>query len=68
MQADPQPIRTRTAAALRDATLKLAIERTTGTAERKRAALAYFPEFEAARERGTRVKDHIVVNLDHSTW
>ena len=36
------------------ATLKIAIERTTATAERKRAAaLADFPEFDAARERGT---------------
>ena len=37
-------------AALADRTLKIAIDRTTGTAERKRAeAVADFPEFEAAR-------------------
>ncbi|MFO1144967.1 MAG: LutB/LldF family L-lactate oxidation iron-sulfur protein [Amaricoccus sp.] len=53
-------------AALADATLKLAIERTTGTAERKRAAaLAAFPEFEAARDRGRAIKDHVIANLDH---
>src|SRR3954467_8693796 len=54
------------ARALEDATLKLAIDRTTVTAERKRAlALADFPQFAAARERGTRIKQHVVANLDH---
>ena len=53
-------------AALADATLKVAIDRTTGTAERKRAAaLAGFPEFEAARGRGKAIKDHVIANLDH---
>jgi L-lactate dehydrogenase complex protein LldF len=52
--------------ALADATLKVAIERTTGTAERKRAgALAAFPEFEAARTRGRAIKDHVIAHLDH---
>ena len=56
----------RAAAALADLTLKIAIERTTGTAERKRAAaLADFPQYEAARERGKRIKDHVIANLDH---
>ena len=54
------------ARALSDPTLKLAIDRTTVTAERKRAAaLADYPQFAAARERGTAIKDHVVANLDH---
>ena len=45
--------KTRAKGALADRTLKVAIDRTTGNAERKRAAaLAVFPEFPAARERG----------------
>ena len=60
------PFKTRSAAALVDATLKVAIERTAGTAEKKRvAALDDFPQFEAARERGQRIKDHVIANLDH---
>ncbi len=54
------------ARALADTTLKTAIDRTTVTAETKRkAALADYPQFAAARERGTRIKDHVVANLDH---
>ena len=47
----PQPgFKERAAAALSDGALKIAIDRTTGTAERKRAtALAAFPEFDSAR-------------------
>jgi L-lactate dehydrogenase complex protein LldF len=53
-------------AALADPTLKLAIDRTTGTAERKRAAaVEAFPRFEAARDRGRRIKDHVIAHLDH---
>ena len=56
----------RSDAALADATLKIAIDRTTGTAERKRAAaLAKFPEYDAARSRGRAIKDHVIANLDH---
>ena len=52
--------------ALSDPKLKLAIDRTTGTAERKRsAALAAFPQFDAARERGKRIKDHVIEHFDH---
>ena len=51
---------------LPNATLKIAIDRTTGTAERKRAAaIADFPEFAAARDRGRRIKDHVIAHLDH---
>ena len=58
--------KTRAKAALADRTLKIAIDRTTGTAERKRAAaLAAFPEFAAARERGKAIKDHVIAHLDH---
>ena len=57
--------KTRAKDALADRTLKVAIDRTTGTAERKRAAaLAAFPEFAAARERGKAIKDHVIANLD----
>ena len=66
MQRAAEPFKTRTATALVDATLKIAIERTTATAERKRAAaLSDFPEFDAARDRGRRIKDHVIANLDH---
>ena len=53
-------------AALADAVLKVAIDRTTGTAETKRAAaVADFPEFDATRERSRRIKDHVIANLEH---
>ena len=56
----------RAEAALADPTLKLAIDRTTGTAERKRAlAMTQFPQFDAARERGKAIKDHVIANLEH---
>ncbi|MDP5309178.1 lactate utilization protein B [Paracoccus spongiarum] len=63
----PQPsFKARAGAALADPTLKLAIDRTTGTAERKRAAaVAAFPEFDAARARGKAIKDHVIAHLDH---
>ncbi|MDP5307270.1 lactate utilization protein B [Paracoccus spongiarum] len=60
------PFKARADAALADRTLKLAIDRTTGTAEAKRAAaLSAFPEFEAARARGKAIKDHVIAHLDH---
>ncbi|WP_313351492.1 lactate utilization protein B, partial [Paracoccus sp. (in: a-proteobacteria)] len=67
MTAAAQPaFKDRAKAALADPTLKLAIDRTTGNAERKRAAaLAAFPEFESARARGKAIKDHVVAHLDH---
>ena len=67
MAAAAQPaFKARAAAALADPTLKIAIDRTTGTAERKRgAAVGAFPEFAAARERGKAIKDHVIAHLDH---
>jgi L-lactate dehydrogenase complex protein LldF len=60
------PFRSNVERALGDALLKMAIDRTTVTAERKRtAALANFPQFAAARERGTAIKNHVVANLDY---
>ncbi len=51
-------------AALADRTLKVAVERTAGTAEAKRAvAVSAFPDFEAARTRAAAIKDHVVANL-----
>jgi L-lactate dehydrogenase complex protein LldF len=53
-------------AALADARLKSAIDRTTGNAERKRAdAIGSWPDFPAARDLGRRIKDHVVGHLDH---
>ena len=66
MQLGPERFKANAQAALADRTLKIAIDRTTGTAERKRAeAVAEFPEFDAARQRGRRIKDHVIANLDH---
>ena len=60
------PFKDRATAALADKTLKIAIDRTTGNAERKRAAaVAAFPEFEAARARGKAIKDHVIAHLGH---
>lgn len=56
----------RAAAALADPVLKIAVERTAGTAEAKRAlAVAAFPDFEAARTRAAAIKDHVIANLGH---
>lgn len=66
MHAAPVHFKSRVDAAFADPTLKIAIGRTTGTAERKRAAaLADFPQFAAARDLGKRIKDHVIANLDH---
>jgi L-lactate dehydrogenase complex protein LldF len=56
----------RVSLALGDATLKLAIDRTTNTARSKRAAaIAAWPEFGAARELGRDIKDHVIANLEY---
>jgi L-lactate dehydrogenase complex protein LldF len=66
VQGAKETFKVRANAALSNATLRLAIERTTGTAEVKRAAaITDFPEFGAARDRGRRIKDHVIANLDH---
>jgi L-lactate dehydrogenase complex protein LldF len=66
MQLGSERFKANAQAALADRTLKIAIDRTTGTAVRKRAeAVAEFPEFDAARQRGRRIKDHVIANLDH---
>lgn len=58
--------KTRASAALADANLKLAIDRTTRTARAKReAAVAAWPGFPEARDLGRRIKDHVIENLDH---
>ncbi|HQT46901.1 MAG: (Fe-S)-binding protein [Acidocella sp. 20-63-7] len=64
--SDPGDFAARVDAALGDATLKRAIERTTGTARTKRAAaIAAWPEFPQARELGRDMKDHVIENLAH---
>ena len=66
MQTSVISFHDRAQAALDDPTLKIAIDRTTGNAEKKRAvAVAAFPQFEAARDLGQRIKDHVVAHLDH---
>jgi L-lactate dehydrogenase complex protein LldF len=66
VQPTTERFKTNAREALADRTLKTAIDRTTGTATRKRAeAVAAFPEFDAARERGRRIKDHVIAHLDH---
>ncbi|MDO5604866.1 MAG: lactate utilization protein B [Paracoccus sp. (in: a-proteobacteria)] len=62
----PASFKARAHAALSDANLKVAIDRTTGTAETKRAAaVAAFDEFQPARVRGQAIKDHVIAHLDH---
>ena len=66
MNAPQQGFKERADAELKNAVLKIAIDRTTGNAERKRAvAVAAFPEFQAARARGRAIKDHVIAHLDH---
>jgi L-lactate dehydrogenase complex protein LldF len=56
----------RVSLALGDATLKLAIDRTTNTARSKRAAaIAAWPEFGLARELGKDIKDHVIANFEY---
>lgn len=58
--------RQRSDEALTNSNLKLAIERTAGTAEAKRtAAVKGFDEFAATRERGRQIKDHVIEHLAH---
>ena len=57
---------TRVQAALANPLLKIAIDRTTGTARAKRAAaVAARPGFAAGRDLGRDIKDHVIDNLDH---
>ncbi|HUO54429.1 MAG TPA: lactate utilization protein B [Rhodoblastus sp.] len=50
--------------ALHDPQLKIALERTTGNARRKRAAaVAAWPEFDAARAAAAAIKDHAIEHM-----
>ncbi len=52
--------------ALADKQLKVAIERTTGNARRKRAAaVSAWPEFDAARKAAAAIKDHAIAHMAH---
>jgi L-lactate dehydrogenase complex protein LldF len=52
--------------ALHDETLQQALHKAKGGFVDKRgAAILDFPDFEAARERGRRIKDHTLAHLDH---
>ena len=62
----PPTFKARADAALADPTLKIAIDRTTGTAERKRAAaLADFPSSLRRASAASAIKDHVIAHLDH---
>lgn len=66
MKGVESSFKSRADAALSNMALKMAIDRTAGTAEAKRgAAVNEFPQFAAARERGRRIKDHVTANLAH---
>lgn len=66
MSSAEASFKARAATALADSRLKLAIDRTAGTAEQKRAtAVDDFPEFAEARTRGRRIKDHVIAHLGH---
>ena len=68
MSADVRPggFDARVQAALADPLLKIAIDRTTGTARAKRAAaVAAWPGFSAARDLGRDIKDHVIDHLNH---
>jgi L-lactate dehydrogenase complex protein LldF len=61
-----RPFGARVAGALSDPLLKVAIDRTTGTARAKRAAaMANWPGFADARVLGRDIKDHVIARLDH---
>ena len=61
-----KPFKTRVHDALANKTLKIAVERTAGTAEIKRsAAVGEYREFEQTRSRGRRIKDHVLDNLSY---
>ena len=64
--AEATSFKDRADAALADRILKVAVERTAGTAEAKRAvAVDAFPDFQAARTRAAAIKDHVVAHLGH---
>lgn len=66
MQAHPEKFQENVVEALSDPQLKVAIRRTTDTAESKRAvAIGNFPGFDRAGEQGKRIKDHVIRHLDH---
>ncbi len=66
MRANQPNFAARVDAALASPTLKTAIDRTTGTAERNRArAVAAWPDFQAARDLGRDIRAHVVNNIDH---
>jgi L-lactate dehydrogenase complex protein LldF len=65
MTAPAGNFRQRAEEALHDPQLKIALERTTGNARRKRAAaVAAWPEFEAARGAAAAIKDHALRHMD----
>jgi L-lactate dehydrogenase complex protein LldF len=66
MELVPERFHQNVQTALADRSLKIAIDKTTLTAERKRAeVVAAFDEFQTAREYGRRIKDHVIAHLGH---
>ncbi len=66
MKPSSHLFKTQAAAALADPELQRALRQATtdGFAAKRAAAVAAFPEFEALRERGRRIKDHALRHLD----
>jgi len=66
MKTVDKPFKTRVHDALANKTLKIAVDRTAGTAEIKRAAaVGEFSEYAQTRSRGRRIKDHVLDNLNY---
>ncbi len=64
METSAQKFHARVEKALHDPQLKIALERTTGNARRKRAAaVSAWPEFEAARAAAAAIKDHAIEHM-----
>lgn len=65
-EASPAAFKQEAKAALGRPQLKVALDRATGLLQgRRQDVLADYPEFEAAREKAARIKDHTLENLDH---
>lgn len=66
MQQSSQLFKQNAAQALKDPTLKIALDRTTELLRQRRAqVIAEYPEYSAARSAAEKIKDHTLANLGH---
>ena len=66
MSRSPRQFRTNAARALHDDNLKIALTRTTGLLQRRRAeVIDAYPQYAAARARAKAIKEHVLNHLDH---